>query len=166
MKVLVTYLTKTGNTKKIAEAIFGEIEDEKDLKPWHEVEAFEGYDFAFIGFPIMKMGPTPDVEQFLQQHTPGREVALFCTHASPEGAPPLQDWLQKCRAPAAEANIMGMFDCQGEMSQAVADSLINSGVPQLVAWGKGRVETVGQPDESRLERARAFCREIMATVTS
>ena len=165
MKVLVTYLTRTGNTKKIAEAIYGEITEGKDLKPWDECTTFEGYDFAFVGFPIMKMGPTPDVEEFLQEHTPGRDIALFCTHAAPEGAPPLQDWLAKCRAPAAEANIVGMFDCQGEMSQAVADSLIKSGVPQLVAWGKGRDETVGQPDEGRVQRARAFARDIMARVT-
>jgi flavodoxin len=166
VKVLVTYLTRTGNTKKIAEAIYGEITEQKDIKPWDEVMTFEGYDLAFVGFPIMNMGPTPNVERFLQEHTPGRDIALFCTHAAPEDAVPLQEWLEKCRAPAAEANIVGMFDCQGEMSQAIADALAKSGNPQAVEWAKGRDETVGQPDESRVARARAFAREIMATVTS
>jgi flavodoxin len=164
IRVLVTYLTKTGNTQKIAEAIYGEITEEKELKPWDEVATFEGYDLAFVGFPIMKMGPTPDVEAFLQEHTAGRDIALFCTHAAPEDAPPLADWLEKCKCPAAKANIVGMFDCQGEMSQEIADAMTKSGVPQLVEWAKGRGATLGQPDESRVERARAFAREVMATV--
>jgi len=32
MKTLVTYMTQTGNTKRIAEAIYGEITGEKDIK--------------------------------------------------------------------------------------------------------------------------------------
>ena len=59
-----------------------------------------------------------------------------------------------------------MFDCQGEMSQAVAHSLIKTGIPQLVAWGKGREETLGQPNKLRLHRARLFAREVMAKVAN
>ena len=32
MKVLVTYMSLSGNTKKIAEAIFQEIQEEKEIK--------------------------------------------------------------------------------------------------------------------------------------
>ncbi len=38
MKTLVTYMSQTGNTKKIAEAIYGELEGEKDIKPIAEVK--------------------------------------------------------------------------------------------------------------------------------
>jgi hypothetical protein len=37
----------------------------------------------------------------------------------------------------------------------------SSGDPDLVAWAEERPETLGQPDARRLERARAFSREIM-----
>ena len=56
MKILVTYRTRSGNTKKIAEAIYGEISAEKIIKPWQEVENLDEYDFSFIGFPIERMG--------------------------------------------------------------------------------------------------------------
>ena len=37
MKSLVTYMSQTGNTKKIAEAIFEELPGEKEIKPLDEV---------------------------------------------------------------------------------------------------------------------------------
>ncbi len=33
MKVIVTYMSRTGNTKKVAEAIFQEIKGKKEIKP-------------------------------------------------------------------------------------------------------------------------------------
>ena len=56
MKVLVSYMSKTGNTKKVAEAIFEEISDEKEIIPIDEVDSIEGFDIAFLGFPIHQMG--------------------------------------------------------------------------------------------------------------
>nr|MQY61352.1 flavodoxin [bacterium] len=42
-KILVTYLSQTGNTKKIAEAIFEDLEGDKTIKPMDEVQKIEGY---------------------------------------------------------------------------------------------------------------------------
>ncbi len=39
MKVLVTYLSRTGNTRKVAQAIFEEIKDEKEIKPIADVDS-------------------------------------------------------------------------------------------------------------------------------
>jgi flavodoxin len=52
LKVLVTYRSITGNTKKIAEAIFNEIEVEKEFKHFREVESLDDYDFVFVGYPV------------------------------------------------------------------------------------------------------------------
>jgi flavodoxin len=161
MRVLVTYMSQTDNTKKVAEAIFREIEGNKEIKPLAEVTSLEGYDLAFIGFPIQGYGPAADAKSFLGQHSKKKDIALFITHASPEDSPELKEWLGNCRAAACAANLLGVFDCQGELSQAVADFMLNSGDPALVAWGKRRSETVGQPDAARLKKARNFAREIM-----
>ena len=48
MKVLVAYKSVTGNTKKVAEAIFNEIEGEKEIKNLKEIKGIEGYDLAFL----------------------------------------------------------------------------------------------------------------------
>jgi len=161
MKVIVTYMSQTGNTKKVAEAIFQELKGKKEIKPISEVSSLDGYDLAFVGFPIQGYGPAADAKSFLEQHAKGKNIALFITHASPEDSPELKEWLGGCKAAACAANLLGMFDCQGELSQAVADFMLNSGDPTLAAWAKERPTTVGQPDAARLKKARTFAREIM-----
>lgn len=162
MKVLVTYFSQTGNTKKIAEAIHGEIKQDKEIKKLSEVQSLDGYGLSFIGFPLQAFGPAKDAKDFLKAKTAGKKVALFITHASPEGTPQLAEWLGKCEKAAAGAEIAGIFDCQGELSQAVADMLLKSDDPNMQAFGKMRSATMGQPDASRIEKAKVFAREIFA----
>jgi menaquinone-dependent protoporphyrinogen IX oxidase len=118
MKVLVAYMSKTGNTKKVAEAIFEEIRDEKEIKAIDEVVSIEAYDIAFLGFPIHQMGPDKKEVKLLEKHCiNGRNVVLFITHAAPENNPDLPLMLDKFRQVACGANIVDMFDCQGELAK-------------------------------------------------
>jgi len=162
MKVLVGYMSQTGNTKKVAEAIFSQVQADKELKPLDEIKSLDGYDLAFIGFPLHGFAPANDAKVFLEQHSPGKTLALFVTHAVPEDYEELPGWLDKCKAAAAAGKLVGMFDCRGELSEPIAEMLKGSGDPKMVGFGNMRPSTMGQPDETRLERARAFAREIMA----
>ena len=161
MRVLVAYMSQSGNTKKVAEAIFQEIEAEKELKELGEIEALEGYDLYFVGFPIQGYGPASPAKVLLEQHAAGKDVALFVTHAAPEDGDLLPQWLAACRDAAVGASIVGMFNCQGELAQAVADFMKSSGDAQLAAWADERPDTIGQPDAARLERAKVFAREVI-----
>ncbi len=162
MKVLVAYLSKTGNTKKVAEAIYGEITEEKELKPIAEVDSLAGYDLAFLGFPIEREGPDKKAAEYLAKHCAGgNNVALFITHASPEDNPELQPMLEKFRQAARGASIVDAFDCQGELARGV--KMIMSVMPNAKyrRWAK-MDNSQGQPDGARLERARVFARSVMA----
>ncbi len=161
MKALVTYLSQTGNTKKVGEAIFGELGCEKEIEKIEEVDSIEGYDIAFLGFPIRGEGPDKKTAQLLAKHCiDGRNVALFITHASPEGGQELESWLEKFKQAAAGANVVAMFDCQGQLAKAI--KLFMSIMPNAKYRRWARMDnSQGQPDESRLERARAFARSVM-----
>ena len=161
MKVLVAYVSQTGNTKKVADAIFEEIQADKEIKELGEVNDLEGYDLAFIGFPIMQFGPAKPAQEFLEKNSSGKKVALFMTHAVPEGAPPIQDYIAKSKEAAAGADVVGTFDCQGELAAAVIEMLLKSDNPEFRAFGEMGPSTKGQPDAARIEKARAFAREIM-----
>ena len=161
MKVLVGYMSQTGNTKKVAEAIFSQIQADKEIKSLDEIQSLGGYDLAFIGFPLQGFAPANDAKVFLEQHCAGKKLALFVTHAVPEGYEELPGWLDKCRDAAAAGNVVGCFDCQGELAEPIAEMLKQSGDPKMVGFGELRLSTMGQPDEARLERARAFAREVM-----
>ncbi len=161
MRVLITFFSQTGKTRMVAEAIREELGEIAELKELSDTEGLEGYDLAFIGFPIMAFGPAQPAREFLERHAAGRKVALFVTHAAPDDEPALQDWLENCRAAASGAQLAGFFHCQGELSQAVADALLASDNPDLRGFGERRSETLGQPDEDALRRARSFAREVI-----
>jgi len=160
MKTLVAYFSQTGNTKRVAEAIFEELPSEKEIKEVSEIKDTSGYDLLFVGFPIHGFGPAKPGAEFLANQCQGKAVGLFVTHAAPEYSEPLKEWLRNCRDATAGTQLKGVFNCQGELSEIIAEQMLKSGDSQLEAWAKERPSTVGQPDESRLEKARAFAREM------
>jgi flavodoxin len=64
MKVLVAYMSWTGNTQKVAEAIYDAIPQPKEIKRVEDVTSLEGYDLAFLGFPIHNLGPDERAKTF------------------------------------------------------------------------------------------------------
>ncbi len=164
MKILVAYMSQTGNTKKVAEAIYGEITEDKEIKELKDAESLEGYDLSFVGFPIHAFGPAKEAKKFLEDHSEGKRVALFITHAAKEGSELLEEWLGRCRKAAAGAEVVGMFDCQGELSKDVMDMLLKSDDPNMRSFGEMGSETKGKPDSSSLEKAKEFARETIKKI--
>ena len=161
MKVLVAYMSSTGNTKKIAEAIYGEIESEKEIKQIKEVQDIGTYDLSFLGFPTHGYGPDKKTQETLGRLcTKGSRVALFVTHGAPEDEPEVPEWMAKFKQAAAGADVVGLFDCQGEMSGAVKFIMKISPNKKMRADVK-KDSSMGQPDETRIEKARAFARTTM-----
>jgi hypothetical protein len=161
MKALVAYMSKTGNTKKVAEAIYGALDCEAEIMPVEQVVDIGAYDLSFLGFPVQRFGPDPKTVRWLQQHCqPGSDVALFITHGAPEGEPGLDGWLEGFRVAASRANVVGMFDCQGQLDAKMKRIMMWLPFKGLRSMAK-RDNSQGQPDAARLERARAFAREII-----
>jgi hypothetical protein len=90
-------------------------------------------------------------------------VALFITHAAPEGGAELQGWLDKFRQAASGAEVVDLFDCQGQLAKGI--KLFMSIMPNAKYRAWARMDnSQGQPDETRLERARAFAKDVMRKV--
>jgi len=136
MKVIVLYYSQTGNTERVAQAIFKEIQTEKCLKELKEAKGLEGYELAFVGFPIHYGGPAKQAKSFLEKHARGRKVAMFVTHATHEDSKALKKWLARCKNAATGAELVGLFNCQGKL------------------------------DATRLNRARSFAKKMMKKIES
>ncbi len=164
MKVLLAYLSSTGNTKKIAEAIYQEIDGEKEIKPIGEVEDIRAYDLSFLGFPTHGYGPDKKTKALLERFCKdGSKVALFVTHGAPENEPDVPEWMVRFKQAAAGAELVGCFDCQGELAKGVKFIMKISPNKEMRSQAK-RDNSKGQPDATRLERARSFARETMNTM--
>lgn len=165
MKVMVAYMSLSGNTKKIAEAIFGEIQEQKEIREQSEIENLEGYDLVFVGFPMHGFGIPEEAKEFLEKQCVGKKIAIFVTHGAPEISVDLQPWLDLCKEAAAGSEVVDMFNCQGELAQYVIDELLKSDNPTYRAYGEQGHTTRGQPDTTRVERARVFARATMRKIT-
>ena len=83
MKACVLYISRTGNTKRMAEAIAGQLN-----APIFDISKPEGFvasnfDLLVVGTPLMGGRPTPEVSAFLA-HLPegaGKKAIVFCTYA-------------------------------------------------------------------------------------
>ena len=166
MKILVTYWSQTGNTKKVAEAIFEALPLEKSIKPFNEVENIEGFDLIFIGFPVMQFGPPAQAKKFLATHAAGKKIALFLTHAmltlheDRQQQAILEKELEKCRIACSKSELIALFHCQGELSKQISDVLMASGNPMLMEFAGMRPLTIGHPNQQELEHAKTFARAV------
>ncbi len=164
MNTLVVYMSQTGNTAKVARAIFDQIPGRKEIREMDKTEKLEGYDLIFLGFPILRFGPPPEAVNFLADKAKGKSVALFVTHSAAEDMSDVKQWLDKCRQAAEGTVLRGVFNCQGELGQQIADIMLKSSNEDLVNWAKMRPATIGMPDTARIERARLWTKNILSNL--
>ena len=161
MKILVTYFSQSGNTKKVAEAIHEAIPFQKELKQVSDINDVSPYDLLFVGFPIQVFGPADQGKDFMNAYCQNKPVALFITHAVPDTFEDLPLWIERCKEPVPETNVMGIFDCQGEVSADLISFAQASDDPVLQKLGEIGPTAKGQPNAIQLERARSFAEEIV-----
>lgn len=166
MKVLVTYISWTGNTKKVAEAIFQGIQAEKELKELKSVDNTDGYSLIFVGFPIHGFGkPAQEAGDFLKNRCGGKKIALFCTHGAPEDSPFIAGWLENLRRICAQSELLGIFNCQGQIAREELEKLLNHPDPQWRERGQNMSRAKGQPDAVKLAAAAEFAGKIIQNIS-
>lgn len=158
-KILVTYYSLTGNTKKVAEAIFEALEGEKEILPLKEVRDLSAYDLIFVGFPVHSHSVPYKVESFLKQIPAGKKIALFSTHGSLAGGELSRQALEHATVIASQAKIVATFSCRGRVSTAALEIL--SRLPEHEAWVEMAASAHHHPDEHDLEDARSFAVWVM-----
>jgi flavodoxin len=165
--ILVTYHSVTGNTRRVAEAIYQAIPGEKQLLEMSMVKPGDCYDLVFAGFPVMQFRPSREASQFLKTLKPGQKLALFVTHAMfPDGhdkamSEMLVGVLRKCRTAVPQANLCGFFNCPGELAGPVEKMLAESGIPLLRQFAAMSERTRGHPNVPDLEKAHRFCEMVI-----
>ena len=157
-KTLVAYFSRTGNTKRVAEAIHEALDGEKTLLPVEEVRDVEAFRLIFVGFPVHSHSVPFKVETFLKSLKPGTKVALFSTHGSLPGHRLSRESLEHAVVLAAGAKILGMFSVRGKLSLEALEALGRS--PEHQEWAEMAPSAGTHPDAADLEEARAFARQV------
>ena len=159
MKLLVAYFSQTGNTKKIAKAVYEQLRtkiENIELKNIKKVKDLN-YDLVFFGCPIQPPYPPEKIIKYLKKLK--GKTALFITHAAPEGAPPLKKWINGYKK-QVPGKIVSIFDCQGQLFFLVKWFMLVAPNPKYREWAR-HDNSKGQPDEKRLLAARKWAEKVI-----
>ncbi|MCF8063465.1 MAG: flavodoxin family protein [Deltaproteobacteria bacterium] len=165
MKALVTYYSDTGNTKKLAEAIYEGIKEaKKDIMPIAEVGAVDEYDVLFCGFPVQARSVPGKVASFIKKLPEGTNIAFFATHGSMRGGELAVEAFYAANQLAASLNILGTFGCRGQVKDSIIESLMKKA--EHKPWAQEAQSAAGHPDQGDLEDAGAFANAMITKVRS
>jgi flavodoxin len=181
MNILVAYFTQTGNTEKIAEAIYGEILSQghdADLKRVEELvpDRLNDYDLVFLGSACHDTDLAKPVKRLLEKiaTAPSFKLAGFVTHATytPEGGDRQREvheaWAGRCSqsyervSRAKGIQWCGYFGCQGAPSAPIEAFIHQEIVTDAEEWEVYVAEVRQHPNEADKEKAREFTRGVLA----
>lgn len=158
-RCLVTYFSKTGNTKKVAEAIFDALDVEKEIIPIEQIQRIDEYSPILIGFPVYSHSVPLKIQDFIKKIPDNKKTAFFSTHGSLTGSRLSREALEHAVILASKAKVLGTFSCRGKVSLEALETLRKS--PEHEAWADMAISAASHPDKSDLEDARAFAKWII-----
>lgn len=122
MRSLVTYSSRTGNTRKVAEAIFEILPDPKEIHPVAEAPPPDDFDFIAVGFWVNR--GTADVEaQSYMARIKNRRVGVFGTLAAYPDSDHAKMCLERVAALLDGNEFMGGFLCQGRVDPSALEQV-------------------------------------------
>lgn len=182
MKVLIAYYSETGNTEKIAKAIFDETsrEHEAHLKKVKDVAAdtLNDYDLVFLGSACHSADLAIPVKRILNElpKSPKFKLAGFFTHStrtpeSGESARVLFDkWASRCIvsfekiSKEKHIDFRGYFNCQGVPSPPIQEFIHREIVKSESDLQAYLEEVKKHPSSEDLRRAKEYARKVLSTL--
>lgn len=154
MKVLVTYYSESGNTEKLARAIYkGLNASRKEMASIGEANADEA-DVIFIGFPVQASSVPAKVEKFIRGLPQGKMVAFFVTHGSQRGGQLAITALHYALSLALKLMVLGTFGCRGQVKPELIEALLQK--PEHRSWALEAQSAAGHPDDADFEDGKKF----------
>lgn len=144
MKSLLVYSSKTGNTKKLAEAILENLPGEKVLSSIDEAPAPDGYDLVNVAFWFQAGKPDPKSQEYLAKIT-NQKVILAATHGAAKNSPYAQNGMKFALDIIPDAQVLATFSCQGEVNPEFLEKAAAKTEPP--PWLSDAKTANGHPDE-------------------
>ncbi len=158
MKSLVVYSSKSGNTKKLAEALYNHLSGDKELCAIGDAPDPAGYNFVALGFWLQGGQPDPDSQAYLAKMEEGQDLYLFATHGAAAGSPHAQNAMNSAKSIAAKAHVIATFSCPGQVSEKVLEMAAKKD-PQP-PWLADAPAAVGHPDEKDVKNVVRMLEEL------
>lgn len=167
MNTLVLYSSRTGNTKKVAEAIGAALG--ATIRPVRDMGDVSDFDLVFVGFWAFRRGADMEARQAIGKMT-GKKIAIFGTAGAYPDSDASKSYIENTAALVKEANTyLGGFICQGRVHSFHVNrrSMHTNEVHPLTPERKARLEEAEKhPDALDEKQAAAFAKEMAAKAES
>ena len=166
MKLLITYSSKTGNTKKLAEGIWEGFKEEATICPISEVESIEAYDAILVGYWVDKGGPNEEAANFLKT-IKGKKVGIFATlGAYPDSEHAWKSLVNGENLVKENNEVVGKYICQGPVDPRLLERFkaLPAGNPHAITKASKRRHAIAamHPNETDLKAAMILFKERLA----
>lgn len=160
MNTLIAYYSETGNTRRVAEAIFAAIHQAgKKLLTIDQVDNPDPYDLVFCGFPVQHHSVPARMVRFLQGLPKGKKIAVFVTHGSLRGGEKAISAFYAALTLLQGQTVLGTFGCRGQVHPRMLDEWLE--IPQHQAWVREAQSANGHPDDADLKDAGEFAETML-----
>ena len=150
MKSLITYSSKSGNTRKLAEAIEEILPGETILKPLDENPAADGFDIIFVGFWFQGGMADHQARAYLRLVDGRQPLFLFATHGAAAKSEHARKGMELAQGLVSSSEVLGTFSCQGEVN---AEFLAKAKTMRpLPPWLDDAATAAGHPDKEDIDR--------------
>lgn len=159
MKVLTAYSSKTGNTKKVAEAIHEVMPEGSLLAELPSAPPPEDFDFIALGFWVDKGNADAKALEYIRKIT-GKKIGLFMTLGAYPDSEHAKKSMAAVRALLEPHNtVVREFICQGKIDPALSKMFekFPAGHPHAMTPERKErhAEAAKHPDGDDLRRAAA-----------
>ncbi|WP_107788388.1 flavodoxin family protein [Campylobacter concisus] len=170
MKSIVIYTSKSGNTKKIAEAVASEL----SCKAINFVDASElnlsEFDFIALGYYIDQGSPEKEFKKFITQNVKDKKMGFFITLGADVPSAHATQAIEQGRELFAQNGneVLRTFICQGAIATEVIEQLkkLGKAMPddprfaltpeRLERWERAKTH----PDETDIKAAKGAFRGV------
>lgn len=163
MKSLVIYSSQTGNTRKLADAVYETLSGSKKIFTVNDAPDPSGYDFIALGFWFMSGRPDPGTLEYMSMeyfgNIRGKRLFLFATHGAAADSLSAEDGMSYAKMLTSEAKIVGTFSCQGEVNPEIIEKART--LQEVPEWVAQAPKAVGHPNDTDIEELkRVLCSAI------
>jgi flavodoxin len=158
MKSLIVYSSQSGNTQRLARTVYATLAADKAIYPVSEAPEPNGSDIIAVGFWLQVGQPDPQTQAYLKK-IGSQKVFLFATHGAAVDSDHARQAMACARQFLPAADIIGQFNCQGEVNPKVLEKAARKQPPP--AWLADAPRAAGHPDQNDLDRLQAVLSECL-----
>ncbi len=161
MKTLIVYSSRTGNTRKIAEAVFEVLPEPKEIFSVETAPPPDPYDVIAMGFWVNRGTADEKAQEYLKKIR-GKKVGIFGTLGAYPNSMHAREVLSNVRKLLDGNDLIGEFICQGKIDPDILDKMPTDGVHAMTPERKVRLdEAKKHPNETDCRYAQNAFREML-----